>query len=66
MLFLKVNLHFGTLEEVSAYGKLSFLSINRIYLVFSSLEMPEKLIQTKVYYKLLYSVRKETSRKPLK
>ena len=34
-----------------------------IYLVFSSLE---ELMQTKVYFKLFYSVWKETSQKPLK
>ena len=45
----------------------SFLPINSIYLVFSSLEMQRRLIQTnKVSYKRFYSVRKETSHKPLK
>ena len=51
---------------MSAYGKLNFLPITRIYLVFFSLEMQRRLGQTKVYYKLCYSVWKETSHKLLK
>ena len=51
---------------MSAYGKLNFLSKTKIYLVFFSLEMQRRLMQTKVYYKLCYSVWKETSHKPLK
>ena len=47
-------------------GKLNFLLINNIYLIFSSLEMQERLIQTKVYYQLFYSVWKEKSHKSLK
>ena len=35
-------------------------------MVFSSQEMQRRLIQTKVYYKLCYSVSKEASHKPLK
>ena len=35
-------------------------------MVFSSLEMQIRLIQTKVYYTLFHSVWKETSHKPLK
>ena len=35
-------------------------------MVFSSLEMQRRLIWTKLYYKLLYSVWNETSHKPLK
>ena len=44
----------------------SLLPIKSFYLVFSSLEMQRRLIQTKVYYKLFYSVRKEKSHKLLK
>ena len=35
-------------------------------MVFCSQEMQRRLIQTKVYYKLCYSVSKEASHKPLK
>ena len=48
------------------YGKLNFVFITSIYLVFFSLEILRSLVQTKVYYKLCYSVWKETSHKPLK
>ena len=51
---------------MSTYGKLNFLPITGIYLVFFFLEMQKKLVQTKVYYKLCYSVWKETCHKPLK
>ena len=37
-----------------------------MYLVFFSLEIQRRLVQIKVYYKLCYSVWKETSHKPLK
>ena len=41
---------------MSTYGKLNLLLINSIDLVFNSLEMQEKLIQTESYYKMYYSV----------
>ena len=56
LLFLKLISHFSTSDYISTYGKLNFLPINSIYLVFSSLEMQRRLIQIKVYYKLFYSV----------
>ena len=51
---------------MSSYGKLNVLPIKSIYLVFSSRKRQIRLIQIKVYYKLFYSVWKETSHKPLK
>ena len=42
--------------------KTEFL-INSIYLVFSSLEMHRRLIQTKAYYKFVGSDRNETTYK---
>ena len=36
LLFFKDNLHFGTTEQISPYGKSNLLPINSIYLVFSS------------------------------
>ena len=60
LLFLKINLH---LDSHTKY--LHFLPITSIYLVSSSAEM-QRLVQTKVYYKLCYSVWKETSHKLLK
>ena len=51
---------------MSTYGKLNLLPIKSIYLVFSSRKRQIRLIQIKVYYKLFYSVWKETSHKPLK
>ena len=65
-LFSKKNLHFGALEQMSTCGKLNLLPIKGIYLVFSSREKQRRLIQTKVYYKLFYSLWKETPNKPLK
>ena len=53
-------------DEITTCGKLNFLSINRIYLVFSSLEMQRRFMQTKWYYKLFYYVWTETSHKTLK
>ena len=51
---------------MSTYGKLNVLPIKSIYLVFSSRKRQIRLMQIKVYYKLFYSVWKETSHKPLK
>ena len=51
---------------MSTYGKLNVLPIKSIYLVFSSRKRQIRLIQIKVYYKLFYSVWKETSHKLLK
>ena len=51
---------------MSTCANLNFLPIKGIYLVFSSLEMQRRLIQTEEYYKLFYSVRKEASHKHLK
>ena len=44
-------------------GKLNLLLKNIINLVFSSLEIQRRLIQTKSYYTFFYSVWKETSYK---
>ena len=66
LLFFKENLHFGTSGQISTYGKLNLLPIKSIYLIFPSRERQRRLIQTKVYYKLFYTIWKETSHKPLK
>ena len=60
LLFLKINLH---LDNQTKY--LNFLPVTSIHLVSSSVEM-QRLVQTKVYYKLCYCVWKETSHKLLK
>ena len=51
---------------MSTCGKLNFLPIDSIYVVFSSQEMQSRFIQTKAYDKPFYSVWKKTSCKPLK
>ena len=51
LLYLKMNLHFDISDQISAYRKLNLLPITSIYLVFFSLEMQKKLVQTKFYYK---------------
>ena len=48
------------------YEKLNFPPLNSILLILSSLEIQRRLLQFKTYYKLFYSVWKETSHKPLK
>ena len=55
LLFFKINLHFGTSEYISTYGKLNLLRINSIFLVFPSWKMQRRLIQTKLCYKLSLS-----------
>ena len=45
--FFKINLHFGISDKTSTCGKLIFLPINSIFLVFSSLEIERRFIQTK-------------------
>ena len=55
-----------TLAHQTTYGKLNFPPINSIYFIFLYLEMRRRLIQIKAYYKLFYSIWKETSHKPLK
>ena len=65
LLYLKLNSHFGTSNQLSACRKLILLLINSIFLVFSSLEMQRRLIQAKVRLKFFYSVSKETTHKPL-
>ena len=67
LVFLKINLHFDTSDKISTNRKyLKNFLITSKYLVFFSLEMQRRLVQTKVYYKLCYSVSKETSHKPFK
>ena len=56
LLFFKINLHFGTSDKVFTYGKLNFPPVNSICLIFAYLEMQKRLIQTKAYYNLFYSV----------
>ena len=51
---------------MSIYEKLNLLPIKSIYLVFSSRVRQRRFIHTKVFYKLFYSVWKETSHKPFK
>ena len=64
--YFSKQLHFRISEQMSTYEKLNLLPIKSIYLVFSSRERQRRLIQTKAYYKIVYSVWKETSHKPLK
>ena len=64
--YFSKQLHFRISEQMSTYEKLNLLPIKSIYLVFSSRERQRRLIQTKAYYKIVYSVWKETSDKPLK
>ena len=64
--YFSKQLHFRISEQMSTYEKLNLLQIKSIYLVFSSRERQRRLIQTKAYYKIVYSVWKETSHKPLK
>ena len=66
LLFSKINLQFDTSDQISPYRKLNLLPVSIIYLVVFSLEMQKRLLQTKAYYKLCFSVRKETSHKHLK
>ena len=62
LLFFKINLHFGTSDHISTYGKLNLLPINSIFLVFPSRERQRTLMQTKVYYKLsLFSLKRSVS-----
>ena len=65
MLFFKINLHFGTSDNRSTCGKLNLLPINSIFWS-ALLQKCKEDSQTKNYYKLFYSVRKETSHKPSK
>ena len=64
LLFLKINL--DTSDWSSTYGKLNFYPITSIFFVIFSLEMRRRLLKTKMYYNLCYSVWKETLHKPLK
>ena len=61
MLFFTINLQFGTLNLISAYKKLNEIPINSIYLVFSSLEMQRRFIQTNVYYKIISCLKRKNS-----
>ena len=60
--FSKKKLHFGTSEQISTYGKINLLPIKSIYLVFSSRERKRRLIQTKIYYKLFYCLKRNISK----
>ena len=53
LLIFRINLLFGISNEMSTYGNLSLLLMYGIYLVFSSLEIQRRLIQTKLYYHFL-------------
>ena len=50
LLLFKINLLFGTSGLMSLHGKLKLLLKNSIYLIFSSLEILRRLIQTKLYH----------------
>ena len=66
LLFFKINLHFGTSEYISTYGKLDLLPINSIFW-FSLLEKgKEDWCRPKYTTSFPYSVLKEVSHKPLK
>ena len=57
---------FCTLDWISTCGKVNFLPTKSTYLIFFSLRMQRRLMQTKVYHEPFYSVWKETSYKALK
>ena len=62
LLFFKINFHFGTSDYISTDGKLNVLSINSIFLFFSSRQMQRRLMQTKASYKLsLFSLKRNVS-----
>ena len=55
MLFFMINLSFVTSKRktsTSAFRKIGLLLINNIYFIFCSLEIQERLRQTKLYYNL--------------
>ena len=51
---------------MSTCGKLDLIFRNSVYLVFSSLIMQRRLMQTKLYQKVFYFVWEEASQKLLK
>ena len=65
LLFFTINFHFATSNQISTYRKLNLPLKSSIYFVFLSLEMQNRLEQTKVCYALSYFVWKETIHKPL-
>ena len=66
LLFFKINLHFGTSEYISTYGKLNLLPINSIF--WSSLleKCKEDWSRPNYTTSFPYPVLKEASYKPLK
>ena len=63
LLFFKINLHYGTSDYISTYGKLNLLPINSIFFVFPSRVMQRRLMQTKAYYKIsLFSLKRSASK----
>ena len=46
----------STSDQISTHEKINFLPISSIYLVFSSLEMQRRFIQTKEYYNKPFTV----------
>ena len=72
LLFLIINLHFLTSNQISTFRKpnlplsLSLSLSSSIYFVFLPLEMQKRLKQTKVCHAFSYFVWKETTHKHLK
>ena len=68
LLFLIINLHFLTSNQISTFRKPNLpLSLSSsIYFVFLPLEMQKRLKQTKVCHAFSYFIWKETTHKPLK
>ena len=48
--FFKINLHFVTPNQISAYKKLNLSLINSVYLIFFTLDMQRRVVQINVYY----------------
>ena len=46
LLFFKINLHSGTSNQISTYGKPNLLLINSNYLVFFSLEIQKRFMDS--------------------
>ena len=66
LLFLIVNLHFVTSNQISTYRELHLPLKSSIYFVFLPLEMHNRFGQTKVYHAFSYFAWLETNHKPLK
>ena len=60
-MFLTINLHFVTSNQISAYRKLNLPLTSSIYLAFLNPERQRKLKQTKVYHAFFLLCRKRNN-----